>query len=121
MPLYRGTRYPLLTAGSLGAFISAPSLAWDEEGADTTPDFLVAFDATVEAGDVVRIQVDDDAAFPSPAAATDALDAGEIAAGQTTVAFSELANGSYFARARVERSGVASSPWSNVEEITIAA
>jgi hypothetical protein len=120
MPFYRGTRYPLLVAGSL-VRIAAPTLVWDEEGADATPDFTIGFDATAEAGDVVRLQLDDDAGFPSPAEATDTLDAGEIAAGQIALPFTELANGSYFARARIERAGAGASPWSNVEAVTVAA
>jgi hypothetical protein len=118
MPLYRGTRYALLAAA---AAISAPVLAWDEEEADATPDFVVGFDGTAKAGDTVRLQHDDDPAFPAPADATEALDAGEIAAGQVAMALGELANGTWYARARIERPGVAVSPWSNVETIVIAA
>lgn len=120
MPFARGTRYAVLL-GHAGSPTPPPSSPWDQEEGDPTPGFLNAFDATVAAGDVVRVQYDDNANFASPVDATDTLDAGEIAAGQTNLALSELASGTYYVRARVERTGVTRSPWSNVEEITIDA
>ena len=116
MPLYRGTRYALLIAG---AVISV--LAWDEEEGDATPDLVVTFDATVEAGDVVRLQYDDEATFVAPTDTTEVLEAAEVAARQVAVALGELANGTYFARARIERGSAGRSSWSNIEVITIAA
>jgi hypothetical protein len=133
MPLYRGTRYALLVAGTV---ISAPVLAWDEEEGDATPDLVVTFDATVEAGDVVRLQYDDEAIFAAPTDTTEVLEAADVAARQVAVALGELANvaarqvavalgelanGTCFARARIERGSAGPSSWSNVEVITIAA
>jgi hypothetical protein len=102
-----------------GFILSAPVLTWDEEADDSTPDFTVDFDENVAADDVVRFQIDDNSGFTSPTEATNTLDAAEILAGEIAMAMSELADGTYYARARVERNSNPISDWSNVEEITI--
>jgi hypothetical protein len=106
--------------GYAGAPITAPTLAWDEEADDATADFLIGFDSTVQAGDVVRLQHADNEAFAAATDTTDTLDAAEAAARQVAMALPELANGTYYARARIKRGSGASSPWSNVETVTIA-
>jgi hypothetical protein len=99
-----------------GFLLDAPVLDWDDETDDDTPDFDISFPAGILDGDVVRVQYDTSNTFPSPTAATDTL-----AADQTdlNLGLSSLANGTYFARARVERDSNPISPWSNTETVTI--
>lgn len=108
------------TTAAPGFILAAPVLTWDAETADTTPDFTIDFDEAVIATDVIRFQIDDDIAFGSPTEVTDTLDAAEILAGAISLAAGALADGTYYARARVERSAVPASDWSNVETVTIS-
>ena len=111
-----GVGIGLTDAATRGFHLAAPLLDWDDDTADTTPDFLVDFDeAAAVAGTVVTLQIDDDSAFGSPSETTHALDAADIIAGTITMAGSALASGTYYARVKVNGSA-----WSNTETIMIA-
>jgi hypothetical protein len=100
--------------------LAAPVLTWDEEADDSTPDFVVDFDEDTAETDVIRLQIDSDVNFGSPTEFTNTLDAAEILAGEISMAVSELADGTYYARVRVEQpEDPPISDWSNVEEIEI--
>jgi hypothetical protein len=106
--------------GGTSFSLAAPVLTWDEEADDATPDFTVDFDEDTAEDDVIKLQIDDNASFTSPTEFTNTLDAAEILAGEISMAVSELADGTYYARVRVEQpEDTPISDWSNVEEIEI--
>lgn len=107
------------SAALFGVALTAPTLDWDDETADATPDFTIDFGPEAISGDVIRVQYDTDSGFSAPTEATDTLDSTEIAAGLISLALSSLSNGTYYVRARIERGG-SYSDWSNTETITIA-
>jgi hypothetical protein len=106
-------------------------LTWDGDDTDTRPDFDVDLPSGLgapedaEEDDIIRFQyrlqsgVDADYADYM---VTDPLTAGQIAGDPITVSgVGALANGDYYFRARLERDGTLLGPWSNVEEVTVAA
>jgi hypothetical protein len=105
-------------------------LTWDGDDTDTRPDFDVDLPSgqgaplDAEVDDVLVIQyrlqsgVDGDYAEYL----TDTLDAGEVAGDTITVpGVDPLSDGDYYFRARLERDGTLFGPWSNVEDVTVAA
>lgn len=103
---------------------TAPVLAMDPlwDTTDNTPSFAITFDATVTAGDDLRLQIQaaggDWSSLISDT--THDITAPEDVADAVSLAVGTLANGNYEARANVTTSGGTSS-WSNAVSFTIAA
>lgn len=105
----------------------APILTWDDNTADTTPNFSVDLPSgngaprDAAANDVLRIQYSSDSGANWSAYLTHTLDAGDIAGDPITVTgVTPLANGSYVFRARLERGSIVSA-WSASENATVNA
>lgn len=105
-----------VASAQAGAF--APVLAWSGTTTDATPDLTITF-TSPQVSDVATVQLDTDSGFGSASSTTDTLDAGEVAANEVDLSLSTLADGVYYARAKVTRLGV-DSAWSNTVTITIA-
>ena len=106
------------TGGGVPPLHVGPTLDWDADTADATPDFVGDFNEdNVVVGAVVTMQIASDAAFATILQTlTDTLDAAEILAGEITLSGSALSNGTYYARAKVT-----GTTWGNTETLTIAA
>ena len=89
------------------------SLAWSGDEEDITAD-LTATITGWEEGDILEWQLDDDPAFTTP----DESDQGPVTESPVTVETEALADGTYYARARVVR-GLTEYAWSNTVTITI--
>jgi hypothetical protein len=111
---------------------AAPVLTWDTGATDNTPTFTAVFDDTLvhavpDPGvdeDIIELNYDTDSGFGSPDSATNALDAGEIIAGEVAFTTGALADGTWYARVRHNHvvAGVDHfSPWSNTVSQTIDA
>jgi hypothetical protein len=105
-----------------GNSLTAPTLAWDDQGTDTTPDFVISFAVdSIEVGDVVRIHRSADSGFGSPTETdSDPLDAADVLALTINFASGVVADGTWYYRARLMR-GALLSPWSATEIVTIDA
>jgi hypothetical protein len=123
VPLAQPTRRKPPALGSITSvapWLSAPVLTWTADTQDNTPDFDIEFDSSADEGAVITLQIATDSGFTSIVVSyNDTLDAAEVLAGQVDLAATNLANGTYYARARVTDGGL-DSPWSNTEEVTIA-
>ncbi len=98
-----------------GGTITAPVLTLDTGPSDNTPEFTIAFDVTVQAGDLVILQWARNMAFTDTVSETPTLlDAGDISAGFINETIGPLANGTWYFRAMIARGGAASD-WSNIE------
>lgn len=101
--------------GAVGAL--APILTWITPSSDNTPDFNIDFSAiSVVAGNVITLQIDTDPLFSAPTTTTHTLTAPEILAGTFTMSSGALADGTYYARAKITGTS-----WSNTVTITILA
>jgi hypothetical protein len=123
-PLAQPTRrkpiHALGSVTSVAPWLSAPVLTWTADTQDNTPDFDIEFDESADEGAVITLQIATDSGFTSIVVSyNDTLDAAEVLAGQVDLAATNLANGTYYARARVTDGGL-DSPWSNTETVTIA-
>jgi hypothetical protein len=124
VPLAQPTRRKLAPAlgsiTSVAPWLSAPVLTWTADTQDNTPDFDIEFDESADEGAVITLQIATDSGFTSIVVSyNDTLDAAEVLAGQVDLAATNLANGTYYARAKVTDGGL-DSPWSNTETVTIA-
>lgn len=103
---------------------TAPVLAMDPlwTSADSTPDFTADFDATVEAGDDFRLQIQAAGGdWSSPVSdTTHTITAPEDTADEASLSNGSLSNGNYEARCNVT-DGILTSNWSNTVSFTVAA
>ena len=106
-------------AAAVAVGLIPPTLDWDDETNDNTPDFTIDFGPDAIVGDVIRLQYSSTSDFASVTQATDTLDSAALAAGLLSLALSALADGTYYMRARLERGGIYSR-WSNTETVTIS-
>lgn len=100
--------------GSGGVRPVAPVLTRTSADSDNTPNFSVLLVAPLS-GDVVELQVSDVVDFSS---LFDMTDIGVVFDNPVLISTSLLANGVWYARAKVTRSGV-DSAWSNIVTFTI--
>lgn len=99
----------------------APTLTWDGDTADVTPDFTITLDATAAVNDGIYLQYSATSDFASVTELTDTLDAGEVAGLSVSMATADLAEGTWYFRAKHTRPVPAiSSDWSATETVTIA-
>jgi hypothetical protein len=96
----------------------APVVTWSTGTGDNTPEFDIDL-TSPQVGDVVTLEISASNTFTSPTTYTDTLDSGEVAAGEVIVTIAALANGTWYARAKVTRASV-DSAWSNTASQTIA-
>jgi len=105
------------TGGDVSEPLAAPTLDWDDDTADTTPDFTVVWDG--EVGDIVTLRRSTTSNFASYVDAQDTLDTID----QTTMDFDfgdgGLAAGTYYFKAFYTRGGEDSED-SSTETVTIA-
>lgn len=104
------------TGGDVSEPLAAPTLDWDDQTADTTPDFTVSWDA--EVGDIIVLQRSATSGFASYVEAQDTLDTID----QTELDFDfgdgGLAAGTYYFRAFYTRGGE-DSEYSSTQTVTI--
>jgi hypothetical protein len=127
-----GRGFGRMGSGGVIAEALAPAavvLIWDEDSADTRPDFDVDLPSgqgaplDAEADDVLRIQYRLQSGVDADYATylTDTLDAGEVAGDTITVSgVDPLTGGAYYFRARLERDAAYFGVWSNVESVNVA-
>lgn len=106
-------------SGSGGFLVAAPTITWSGTVSDNTPDFEIDFAIGVALNDVVRVQRDTSNTFPSPTDATATLDSTAVSGLILNFAGGSVADGTYYYRARVERSSLAITDWSNTATVTI--
>jgi hypothetical protein len=111
--------------GVPGVGVAAPSLTWISDSLDLTPNFAIDLPSGLGApddavaGDVIYLEITDNVDFTTTS--TDTLDAGEVTGDLITIEqTTPLANGTYYARARLKR-GSTFGPYSNVVSKTLAA
>lgn len=116
-----GINTKMLSGPSVGALL-APTLNWDDETSDVTPDFTITIDATAAVGDTIILQRSATSDFASiTEELSDVLDAGEVGALTVNMAASDLSEGTWYFRAKHTRTTPpATSDWSNTETVTIA-
>ncbi len=94
--------------------LTTPTLAWNGDTADATPNLTVDFDNTVAAGDTLHFQYDTTITFPAPTDVNHTISSGEDTANEVPLSLSALTTGTYYVRVRTEKSGVGNSGWSNI-------
>lgn len=117
-----GTGFSRLGSGGRGSSLLAapatPTLTLISGATDNTPDFTyVASDLAVN--DVVRVQYSTDPGFSGASEITNTIDAGEDAANELDFSTGTLADGTWYFRARTERTGHTNGGWSNTQTETI--
>jgi hypothetical protein len=99
--------------------LTAPVLDWDDDTADTTPDFTCTITNPL-VGDTLTLQLYSDSGLTTLVdSAVNTLDAGEVTAEQADFALAALSAGTYYARVLFERTGWTST-YSNTVTVTIS-
>lgn len=104
---------------SVSGSIMDPILTWDGETADSTPDFDVVFDPSMDVGDVVRMRYGTDSALLTFTDATATAGLDEFDELFIDLPVPSMSDGTYYFKVRHEQ-GAETSGWSNTETVVIS-
>lgn len=89
------------TPGEQQLIFAAPTLIWDGNTSDASPNFTALYDIRAYDGNWVRLEFATDSDFENDLVGyNDQLSAAEILAGSVPITVDDLADGSYWARLR---------------------
>jgi hypothetical protein len=113
-------RLVLFSGGAPVVVIAKPTILWQTDATDNTPTFLLEGEVVVN--DTIRFQFSQQNDFSSGVTeVTNTVDSDEDAANEVDYTLgSPLADGTWYARAHIERTGASPSPWSDAVSQTIS-